>query len=236
MTIDKWETLAFPRTSLVLKVGCPMAKPLVFQFGDKEYPLHLTKIDRSKLYGSKEVEVIDESEQACELATLAEDGRTIIGKGGTGLGWVDADGRWCSKSELKPFNVDGDEIEPVKSSFNATIKLFETASAEEYLQHNIRLVYELKFEGPSESPDSASDLAELIDALKDGSIFQFPYSYRGGLEADVAFMLLNEEGNLILAVGNPTDIFFVGIQSAVAAEADTGTSADEESLMDFDMI
>lgn len=213
-----------------------MAKPLVFQFGDKEYPLHLSKIDRSKLYGSKEVEVLDDNEELCELATLAEDGRTMIGKGGTGLGWLDADGRWCNKAELKPFNVDGDEIQPVKSSFNASIKLFETTTAEEYLQHNVRLVYSLSFEGPSESPDSANDLAELLEALQDGTIFKFPYSYRGGLEADTAFMLLNDEGELILAVGNPTDIFFIGIQASAAPESDETSGDAEDSLMDFDMI
>lgn len=213
-----------------------MAKPLVFQFGDKEYPLHLSKIDRSKLYGSKELEAMDDNEQLCELATLAEDGRTMIGKGGTGLGWLDADGKWCNKSELKPFNVDGDEIQPVKSSFNAPIQLFETASPEEYLQHNIRLVYSLEFQGPSESPDSAAELTELLEALGNDTIFKFPYSYRGGLEADTAFMLLSEEGELILAVGNPTDIYFVGIQATAATESEDEAAETGAELMDFDMI
>ena len=40
------------------------------------------KIDRSDLYGFKEVEVLDEHGQRCELATLADDGKTVVGRGG----------------------------------------------------------------------------------------------------------------------------------------------------------
>ena len=75
-----------------------MAKPLVFQWGDNDLSFSLVKIDRSKLYGFKEVEVLDEDGNQCELATLADDGRTVVGRGGTGMGYIDADGRWCDKS------------------------------------------------------------------------------------------------------------------------------------------
>ena len=54
-----------------------MAKPLVFQFGDVELSFQLNKVDRSKLYGYKEVEVLDEKGRRCELATIADDGRTV---------------------------------------------------------------------------------------------------------------------------------------------------------------
>ena len=52
-----------------------MAKPIVFQWGDMDLSFSLAKIDRSKLYGYKEVEVLDEDGNRCELATLADDGR-----------------------------------------------------------------------------------------------------------------------------------------------------------------
>ena len=213
-----------------------MAKPLVFLFGDKEYPLHLNKVDRSKLYGTKDVEALDDNDEVCELATLADDGRTMIGKGGTGLCWLDADGKWCEKSELRPFNVDGDQVEPVKSSFNAPIKLFDTATFEDFLDHNIRLVYNLQFEGPSESDASAKDLKELLDEIKRGTIFKFAYSYRGGLEADTAFLLMNEEGQLMMVVGNATNANYAGMQSQVLAPEPDEEESSENALMDFDMI
>ncbi len=107
-----------------------MAKPIVFQWGDTDLSFSLAKIDRSKLYGYKEVKVLDEDGNRCELATLADDGRTVVARGGTGLVYVDADGCWSDKAKLKPIDVEGNEIQPVASSFSAPIKLFETASVD----------------------------------------------------------------------------------------------------------
>ncbi|MEQ8789702.1 MAG: hypothetical protein RIC55_25635 [Pirellulaceae bacterium] len=202
-----------------------MAKPLVFQWGDVDLSLTLNKVDRSKLYGYKEVEVLDENGKPCELATLADDGRTVVGRGGTGLGSIDADGGWADKSQLLPVDLEGREIEPVASSFSAPIKLFETATPDEYLRHNIRLVYRL---------ESEQDIESLREELARGTIFSFPYSYRGGLEADAGFLLLGADGHLFLAVGSPTSPEFIGLQQA--AFLDEEDVADETDLMDFDMI
>jgi hypothetical protein len=203
-----------------------MAKPLVFQLGESEFSLTLKKVDRSKLYGFKEVQALDDSDDPCELATLAGDGRTLIGRGGTGLGWLDADGCWRDKSELIPVDKDGNEIKPVPSSFSAPIQLFETASVEEYLEHNIRLVYALDTEG---------DIEDCLAELNRGTIFRFPYSYRGGLEADTAFLLTNESGEVMMTVGNPTVVEFIGMQ-APAVSVVEDTDDDDGELMDFDMI
>ena len=202
-----------------------MAKPLVFQWGDSDLSFQLCKVDRSKLYGYKEVEVIGEGGAVCELATLADDGRTVVGRGGTGLGYVDADGLWSDKTRLKPVDVEGNEIKPVPSSFSAPIKLFETVSADHYLSHNIRMVYQLDCEG---------DLETLQTELKRGTIFSFPYSYRGGLEANAGFLLLGDDGNIFLAVGDPTKAEFIGLAQVAVFEEEAG--GEETDLMDFDMI
>ena len=213
-----------------------MARALKFQLGETEYPFSLEKVDRTKLYGSKETIALDENDTACSLATLADDGRTLIGKGGTGLGWLDADGLWRDKSELKPHNVDGDLVEPVPSSFNASIKLFESATAAEFLEHNVRLVYRLRWEPAEASASPENGLDELLGELKRGTIFRFPYSYRGGLEADVGFMLLSENGDLMMVVGNPAEVRFVGMQSQAPAETLEATSDDGDESLSFDMI
>ncbi|MCA9130730.1 MAG: hypothetical protein KDB22_26775 [Planctomycetales bacterium] len=211
-----------------------MARPLVFQFGDTEFALAMSKVDRSKLYGSKELEVVDEADQPCELATLADDGRTLIGRGGTGLGWIDVDGKWRAKSELKPINVEGDVITPVASSFGQTLKLFETVTADEFLDHNIRLVYSLSLDVTSDGAAGGS-LAELRRELERGAIFTFPYSYRGGLESDTAFILLSESGEIMMAVGTRAEVSFVGIQTQVVEETELDAD-DDQDLLDFDMI
>jgi hypothetical protein len=205
---------------------CVVAKPLVFQFGDRDLPFTLNKVERSKLYGHKETEVLDEQGRRCELATLCDDGHTVVGRGGSGLGYLSADGQWRDKSQLQAVDLEGKPIEPVPSSFAAPIKLFETASADHYLSHNIRLVYQL---------ETDTDIQELLGELKRGSIFSFPYSYRGGLEPDAGFLLLGEDGHLFLAVGNPTSAELIGLQQPVAW-SDEEDEADETDLMDFDMI
>ncbi len=203
-----------------------MPRPLTFQLGECEFTGTLKKVDRSKLYGYKEVQALDDENDTCDLATLAGDGRTLIGRGGTGLGWLDADGCWQEKSDLKPVDKDGKEIEPVASSFSAPVKLFDTATTEDYLDHNVRLVYAMDLDG---------DLDDVVAELKRGTIFKFPYSYRGGLEADTAFLLTNEAGEIMMAVGDPARIEYIGMQKTAATVVEED-SEEEGGLMDFDMI
>jgi len=203
-----------------------VAKPLVFNFGGSELAFQLNKIDRSKLYGYKELEVLDQQGRRCELATLAGDGHTVVGRGGAALATLDADGRWCDKSQLKPVDLDGKEICPVASSYSSAIDCLAPCSVDEYLQHNIRLVYQLEAEG---------DVASLADELRQGTIFKFPYSYRGGIEADAGFLLAGEDGNVFFAVGNPTKVEYIGLAQVAVAE-DENPETEEMDLMDFDMI
>ncbi len=203
-----------------------MARPLVFQLGDQSLALEMNKIDRSRLYGYKELEVVDDHGNHCELATLAEDGRTLVGRGSTALGWLDADLKWCDKSELKPVDLDGKDMVAVQSSFNAPIKLFDTCSIDDYLQYNIRLVY---------AAESTSDLTDLKAELSRGTIFTFPYSYRGGHEADTGFLLTNDAGEIMIAIGNPTSVNFIGLAAPVI-EQPIDEESDGDEMMDFDMI
>ncbi len=205
-----------------------MPRSLVFQLGDRDYSFKMAKVDRSKLYGYKQLKVLDESDEPCELATLAGDGRTLVGRGGTGLGWLDVDGGWQDKDDLKPVDAEGNEITPVPSSFAEPIKLFDTATPEEYLECNVRLVYALETE--------SNDIQDIMSELERGTIFSFPYSYRGGLEADMGFVLLNDAGELMMAVGDPTRIEFIGLQAAVPVVTEEEADSADGGLMDFDMI
>lgn len=205
-----------------------MAKPLVFKLDGAEVAFDMQKVDRSKLYGYKEVEMLDEHGDKCEMATLAEDGHTIIGRGGTGLGYLSADGMWCDKSELQPVDLSGAPIEPVASSFVAPIELDAPVTADEYLQHSIRSVYAME----TEALDS-----RLLASLKDGVIYKFSYSYRGGLEADIAFLLCNDAGEVFMAVGSNTAIEFIGLQQVAAVVAEDSEEEESEGDdMDFSMI
>ena len=204
-----------------------MAKPIVFSFEGTETSFGMNKVDRARLYGYKQLEVVDDEGHACELATLADDGRTLVGKGGTGIGYLSADGNWCVKEKLRPVNLEGDAIIPVKSSFGSAIQLEHEVTIDEYLDHSIRLVYRLEW------PEQA-DRNALIQRIRDGGIFRFSYSYRGGLEADTGFLIANDQGEIFMLVGDEYRVPFVGLQQVAAAVPDA--VAEDDELMDFGMI
>ena len=206
-----------------------MAKPLVFQWCDRQFSFVMEKVDRSKLYGFKEAEVLDGQGQRCVLATLAQDGHTVIGKGGTGLGNLTVDGTWIEKPQLTPVDPAGQKLEPVPASFAAPVTLSEVVTVNEYLDCAVRAVYVLQ------SPD---DVGSLLDELKRGTIFRFAYSYRGGLEPDTAFLLTNAEDKVFLAVGKPSKVEFLGLQQMAAVVEDEEQSLEDEDTdaMDFSMM
>jgi hypothetical protein len=207
-----------------------MPKPIKFEFQQEILEFDMHKVDRARLYGFKETEVIDENGNACELMTLSDDGKKLIGKGGTGIGYLTADGNWADKANLRPVGLDGEEIEPVPSSFAAPVLLESECSIDEYLEHNIRLVYRLDHGAIPES---------FFSQLKRGTIFKFPYSYRGGLVADVGFLLMNENNHIFFLVGERGTIEFKSLQQTAAVANADGDAIDgdlEGDLMDFGMI
>ena len=205
-----------------------MARQLTFQFGGATFAFEMHKVDRDKLYGFKESEVLDDQGRPCELATLADDGCTLIGKGGTGIGYRSATGLWCDKKSLKPLDLEGREIQPVRSSFDAPIELTGSVDIETYLNHNLRSIYVL---------EPVDDASPLLDELKKGTIFSFSFSYRGGLEADTAFLLTGQDGSVFFAVGSETNLQFVGLgQSLGLIEEEEDAAQDTEDIMDFGMI
>lgn len=205
-----------------------MAKPLVVEFENESINLSLAKVERSKLYGYVETEVVDEAGKRCELATLTGDGHSIVGKGGTASAYLSPNGMWRKKAELKPVDVHGKAIVPVKSTFDTTVKLDKKATVDEYLSHNISTIYCLT---PEEEHEG------LKAELAAGVIFQFQFSYRGGLEASAGFLLQGSDGNMFLCVGVPTAIDFVGLKSAAALGGqDEAAPAEDEDMLDFSLV
>ena len=214
-------------------------RSIEFEFAGANLEFNMIKVDRNKLYGYKVLEVLDDQGDACELTTLADDGKTLIGKGGTGIGYLDADGNWSDKSELSPVDLEGKAITPVPSSFSAPIPLAKEISIEEYLDHNIRLIYQLQFNEDQEDGQAAQpqEPQPLVDKLKSGSIFLFDYSFRGGLEADAGIMLVNDDDEIFFLVGDQTSVTYKGLQqSAPVAAEETDSSEEDGGLMDFGMI
>lgn len=187
--------------------------------------MRLTKIDREKLYGEVEIEAFDEKGKPAEIKVLDADGRTLIDRGGTALALVDENGSSVSRSNVTAVDADGDAIEKVPSSFDAP-NVLKRAEADEYLDQIVKSVYLL---GEADEP-----LDFLHDHLADGQLYSFPFSYRGGLEFDNAFVV-GSRSDAFMIVGRTAALKFVSLNQAAALDAveETEISADD---VDFELL
>jgi hypothetical protein len=206
-----------------------MAKALVFRHGSADLSFNLDKVDRKKLYGQVDTEVVDDKGRPCQLAILGGDGRTLVGRGGSALLMLDPDGGYCERAALTPVGLDGAPLSKAPSSFAAPVPLDRRASIDEYLSHNVKAVYALQ------APMGAED---LLRELRGGAIYTFPFSYRGGLDPDAGFLLASADGAPFLAVGKKTRLAFVALPEVVDpdAEADPDEEAEDDDSMDFGMM
>lgn len=204
-----------------------MARKLEFVIEDRTIGLELEKVERSKLYGSSYIEAYDENGEKCELLSMMSDGKTLYGEGGSSIQTVTADLEVISKEDLTPVDLSGNPVERLESSFNAPVSGLAKASIDEYLSSTVKSVYAFA--------DSA-DRAALTEFLKDGSIYKFDFSYRGGVVADICYLLLNNEGLPFMIVTNPADIGFVGFEDTSSLQEDEFSDEASVDELDFSMM
>jgi hypothetical protein len=139
---------------------------------------------------------------------------------------VDEEGRSISRSELQAVDPNGDPIEPVPSSFGQP-NVLKRAVMEDYLSQIVKSVYVLK-------PADDSPLDYLYDHLISGEMFAFPFSYRGGLEIDSAF-IVGASKDAFMIVGKPATLQYVKLNEAAALDSveEAEISADE---LDFELL
>ena len=206
-----------------------MPRQLILSLDGREFAVSLVKIDRDKLYGSVEIEAFDEKGREASLRVLAADGKTLIDKGGTALTTVNEKGTTVDRTTLKAVSEDGDEIEPVPSSFNGPNDL-KRAELDDYLGQMFKSLYLVQ---PAEED---GDIKYLLDHLDGEQIYTFPFSWRGGIDYDQAFVL-GSNGDAFMVVGKPAEFEFVKLNQATAldmtGEEETEISADD---IDFDLL
>ncbi|MGD9563604.1 MAG: hypothetical protein AB7F88_01835 [Pyrinomonadaceae bacterium] len=203
-----------------------MARDLILSLDGHETAVKLVKLDREKLYGEVEIEAFDEKGNEATIKVLAADGRTLIDKGGTALATVTEDGDSISRTELIAVDEDGDAIEPVPSSFGKP-NVLKKAEVEDYLSQVVKMIYLLEAVGDA-------DLTYIHDHLAEGQIYTFPFSYRGGLEYDNAYLLGKDE-NTFMVVGKTGDLQYVKLNQATKLDniEESEVSADD---LDFGLL
>jgi hypothetical protein len=208
-----------------------MPRSLAFSFKDATFDAQIIKVDRSHLYGSVSVETATMDGERCDVATLAVDGKTLIPTGGTALGYVNPDGEWVDRDELQPVDLSGNPVDEVESSFDAPIVLDTECDADVFLDHSVRLVYRLKTD--TELPKA------IVKKLQSGTIYQFGFSYRGGVGYDPAFVLADDDDNIWMMVTTPNDIQTVGLEQAAICygeSLDEDTDDEADDTIDFNML
>jgi hypothetical protein len=204
-----------------------MAKSLILSLEGREFEVLITRIDREDLYGKIEIEAFDEKGKPAELKVLAADGKTLIDRGGTALAVVNEKGDSIERSELVAVTIDGDEIERVESSFNAPNEL-KKADLDDYLGLVVKSVYIL-------DPPEDGDLDYLKQHLDSEHIYSFPFSYRGGLEHDAAYIVGGDKDEAFMIIGKDGDLDYLKLNQASVLESneEQEISADEIS---FDLL
>ena len=208
-----------------------MPRSLAFSFKDATFDAQIIKVDRTHLYGSVSVETATMDGERCDVATLAVDGKTLIPTGGTAMGYVNPDGEWVERDELQPVDLSGEPVDEVESSFDAPIALDTECDADVFLEHSVRLVYRLKTD--TELPKA------IIKKLQAGTIYQFGFSYRGGVGYDPAFVLADNDDNIWMMVTTPNDIQSVGLEQAAICygeSLDEDTEDEDADTIDFNML
>ena len=181
----------------------------------REFGVRIVKIDREKLYGKVDIEAFDEKGNPAQLLILAPDGKTLIDKGGTALTTVNEDGDSISRADLVPVDEEGEKIDTVPSSFGQ-VNVLKKAKTEDYLSQLVKSVYLLEAE-------ENADQKYLQDHVSAGLIYNFDFSYRGGIEYDNAFVLGNKS-DAFMIVGKPAELEFVRLNQAV----DLDTTDEQE--------
>ena len=201
-----------------------MAKSIVVKLGDETSAFSFSRLDRAKLYGYKERQIIDADGQRCSSAYLTSDGAALIPGGGLAMLYVDDNFSTIERSALMTVNDEGATPPLRPSTLGVEQALEGPVSPQHLLDHIIHTVYQL----------SAEQLgAALAAELEAGKIYSAPFSYRDDYQLQALF-LAKGDGALFALIGTPTNFEFVR-RDAIVEES----QLEEDDLsddLDFSMM
>jgi hypothetical protein len=196
-----------------------MAKSIILNWGDDTISFAPTRVDRSKIYGSRKRIAVDASGATCTKASLTTDGSLIIKSGMLAQGYFTPEGRWVQRNEMVGLDADGNTVETKPSTLGVPQPMEGPVDAKEVLDLVIQSVYLL-------TPESVPE--KFTAALKSGDVFKFAFNYSADLEVETAYLLSNDEGTFAL-IGKPQTVNFVEETTSFVPE-----TADEEESDDLD--
>lgn len=200
-----------------------MARSIVVERDGKTSSFAFSKVDRSKLYGTRRRIHLDPAGEPCTRAALTDDGALLLRVGMTAQGYFDDEDRWIPYRELKGLGPEGEELEKQPSTLGEAVPLEGPVPPQALLDLRTQSVYML-------DPEELDD--ELRDELEDGAVFRLPFNYRAGWSMGHAFLVANPEGDLFAVMGDEATPDWC--EPTRLPEADEDEDLDD--VLDFEMF
>ena len=204
-----------------------MGKNIHFVIEGKSWSAGISKVDRNKVYGHVEEIISDSNGELCTVASILEDGQTIIVSGATALKTVDSYNKEITKDAIKTVNLDGTDAVLVPSSYDTDVVL--TPGTLDYLFNlEITTVYQLVWE------DEAAKL-DLINYLVTNKVLKFVFNYRADYEGADA-VLITAQNQVFALTGKFLEFQFLENKKVIVPEDTDVDATVEEDTMDFGML
>ena len=204
-----------------------MGKNLHFVIEGKSWSAGISKVDRNKVYGHVEEVISDSNGELCTVASILDDGQTIIVSGATALKTVNSDNREVSKDTIKTVNLDGTDAVLVPSSYD-TDAVLTPGTLDDLFNLEITAVYQLVWD------DEAAKL-DLISYLSTNKVLKFVFNYRADYEGADA-VLITAQNQVFALTGKFLEFKFLENKQIIITEDSEAESNVEEDAMDFGML
>jgi hypothetical protein len=204
-----------------------MGKNLHFVIEGKSWSAGISKVDRNKVYGHVEEVISDSNGELCTVASILDDGQTIIVSGATALKTVNSDNREVSKDTIKTVNLDGTDAVLVPSSYD-TDAVLTPGTLDDLFNLETTAVYQLVWD------DEAAKL-DLISYLSTNKVLKFVFNYRADYEGADA-VLITAQNQVFALTGKFLEFKFLENKQIIITEESEAESNVEEDAMDFGML
>ena len=202
-----------------------MAKNLNFCIGKNKFSAVISKVDRDKLYGFVEEQVLDRNGELCITGNLLDDGQTLILSGATALKTVTKNNTETDKKTLKTVYMDGKDAVLVPSSYDAEIAL-QKSCMDDLFNLEVSTVYQLTWE-------DAGAKSAMLKELEGDALYRFVFNYRADYEGADA-LVLSAQNEIFVLTGRMLEFEYLENKTAIPViEEDT---SEQEEEMDFGML
>ena len=192
-----------------------------------ESSFSITRISRSRLYGTKRRISVDGAGNECSRASLTRDGMYILPNGGTALLYLDGNGNVVERDQLQAIDMDGEMMKPGESALNGALEVGQVVQAADLLECAITHVYAL---------EAIFFSQELGTSLSRGEILRLTLPTLTDHLSRRFFLLGNDTGYFLL-IGEETGFKFIGLAEADLSPPDMEEDGcDDGHDIDFGML